>query len=211
MRPFLICLLAGLTAAPLALAQPYKGYHPAAPVDPDWPCDQLLVPKLSAASYWAATIPAKAADNWRDNDSYSAMVTNIVNRDTPEAKALATARAYIAHQPKAKRAAAAAALFGAAVDEANDERDEVINHLDDLSRRQKNLSDTIQTIENKITAIPATATGTQAQLRAELVGERDLRIQGFQDTQHTISYACAVPGDYDRRLGALARALQGNQ
>ena len=210
MRPFLLCLLAGLAAAPAAWAQPYQGYHPTTPSDPDWPCDQPLVPKLSAGSYWAASIPAKAPANWRDNDSYSQMIETIINRDTPNDKALAMARAYLNKQPKAKRAAAAAALFGAAVDEANDERDEVINRLDDLSRRQKNLSAVIETIENKINAIPATATGAEAQMRSELTGDRDLRVQGFQDTQHAIVYACAVPGDYDRRLGALARLLQGS-
>lgn len=210
MRLFLPCLLTALTLAAAAHAQPYKGYHPTTLTDPDWPCDQTLVPKLSAASYWAGTIPATPQPNWRDNSTYSRMVETIVNRDTPEDQALSQARAYIRRQPASQRAHAAAALFGAAVAEANDQRDQVITRLDDLSRRQKNLSATIDQIEAKLAAIPANATGDQAELRTELTGDRDLRIQGFQDTQHAMTFACAVPGDYDRRLGALARTLQGN-
>ncbi len=208
MRPFLPCLLTALTISLAAHAQPYKGYRPTTPTDPDWPCDQLLVPKLSAGSYWAGTIPAVPQPNWRDDPSYSRMVETLADRATPDDQAVKLAVTYIRHQPVKQRARAAAALFGAVVVEANDQRDLVITRLDELSRRQKNLSATIDRIEAKLAAIPATATGDQAQLRTELTGDRDLRIQGFQDTQHSITFACAVPGDYDRRLGALARALQ---
>jgi hypothetical protein len=190
-----------LTAATLLAGPP--GHAQPKPADPDWPCQQLLVPKLSAGSYWAGTTEPKADPDWRDSDSTTHLIETIVSRDTSDAKAVALATATVRHATPGRRATTAAELFGDVVEEANAERDEIISHIDQLSRRQQNLGQTIDRINGQIAKTPTTSPDY-----ADLVGQRDFNIQTFQDAQHTIRYACDAPASYDRRLGLIARALQ---
>lgn len=173
------------------------------PPDPDWPCQQLLVPTLSAGSYWDGPAVRTGDTSWRDDPKMTELVENVVNRDTPDSEAAADLTHYAASIPKSRRAAALTRLYGFIVDEANDERSQVIDRIDNLSRRQQALSKTIDDINRQIAALPATAP------HEDLLGQRDFNIQTFQDAQHTVHYACEVPGMFDQRLGLAARTLLG--
>ncbi len=180
--------------------------QPAAP-DPDWPCQQHLIPTLQAGSYW--TGPAVKTDDysWHDDEKLTALVENAVDRDTPDDEAKAALAAYSDAIPQDQRTTALPRLFGALVNETNDERGLVIARIQAIAHRQHELGDVIAKLSDKAEAIPASATGDAATRRADLAGERDLDTSAFQATQHTIRYACEIPGVFDRRLGAFARVL----
>lgn len=191
-------------AAPMAAAQP-------APADPDWPCQQRLIPHLSAGSYWAGGAAPAAPADWRNNQKLTDLVSQVTDRDTPDDEAVADLAGYMKTIPSGRRHAAAGPLFGAIVDQANDSRDTVVDRIDMLSRRQKMLGDLIASIDKQVSAVPANAVGAVAEQRTDLAGQRDFNITAFQDAQRTMRYACDVPAAYDRRLGILARALQKNK
>ena len=174
------------------------------PPDPDWPCQQTLVPKLRAGSYWASGVVPTGDYSWHDNEKLTQLIETVVDRDTPDSEVQADLAAYLKGAPKTDRAR----LFGYIVDEANDERQLVIGRIEELSRRQRGLDDTIGSISKQIDAIPANATGAAAGQRTDLLGQRDFNIRTFQEAQHTMQYACEVPGAFDRRLGLIARTLE---
>ncbi len=186
-------------AAGLLLA---GGAHAQVPgQNPDWPCAQRLVEVLEAGSYW--TGPVAGNPDWRNDEPLFTLVTELVDRDTPDADGLAKLGSYADAVPPGQRAARLPALFGALVDQTNDQRAALIARLEQLGRRQRGMGDTIAAISTRIDAMSATDPS-----RNDLVGERDFDVRAFQETQHTMRYACEAPPAMERRLGLYARALQ---
>jgi len=169
--------------------------------NPDWPCAARLVVTLEPGSYWNGPVPLHTG--WRDDETVSALVTDIVDRDTPESDAMGKLGAYMATIPPDKRAAALPALFSAIVDQTNDERSILITRIEKLGHRQRGMGDTIGKLSNQVDA-----TAESDARKPDLVGERDFDIRVFQETQHTMRYACEAPANMERRLGAFARVLQ---
>jgi hypothetical protein len=169
------------------------------PQNPDWPCVQRLVPKLEPGSYWAGP-PVPASTGWRDDQATYAIVTDVTDRDITDAEAQAKLKAYVETLPADQRTQKAPALFGAIVDQTNDERGMLIDRIEQLARRQRALSDTISDLSARIDKTPPDK-------QADLTGERDLTIRAFQEVQRTMRYACEAPGNMERRLGLLARTL----
>jgi hypothetical protein len=186
--PFLVLL------APPAFAQ-IPGQNP------DWPCAQRLVETLSPGAYWNG--PVTPDPNWRNDQAVFDLVTDIVDRDTQEADAVAKLTTYAATLPPEARAKRLPALFAALVEQTNDQRTPLIQRLEQLGRRQRGMGETIAAISNRIDATPAADPH-----RDDLVGERDFDVRAFQQTQHTMRYACEAPPAMERRLGAFARVLQ---
>jgi hypothetical protein len=196
MHTRILLLAAGLIAVGHMAHAQYPGQ------DPDWPCAQRLVPTLTAGSYWNGTVPQHTA--WRDDDKLFPLVTNIVSRDTADADALAQLDSYADSIPPGQRATAYPALFGAIVDQTNDERTLLVNRIKQLGLRQRRMGDVVAKISTQVDQVPATDPR-----HTDLAGERDFDIQAFQETQHTMRYACEAPAAMERRLGVFARVLQG--
>ena len=169
--------------------------------NPDWPCAQRLVETLSPGSYWSG--PAVADPDWRNDEAVFTLVTDIVDRDTPDGEGLAKLNAYADGLQPTQRAAKLPALFTAIVDQTNDQRTPLIRRLEQLGRRQRGMGNTIAEISTRIDLLPANDAHHD-----DLVGERDFDVRAFQETQHTMRYACEAPSTLERRLGAYARALQ---
>jgi len=172
------------------------------PQDPDWPCFQRLVPKLEPGSYWAGP-PVPPATGWRDDPAVMEIVTDVTDRDMTDEAAATKLKAYLDALPAGKPANKAF-LFGAIVDQTNDERGDLIGRIEQLARRQRALSDTISDLSAKADAAPADK-------RDDLNGQRDLTIRAFQEVQRTMRYACEAPANMDRRLGVLARVLSSGK
>jgi hypothetical protein len=190
-----------LAALPLALA-----LHAASAQipgqNPDWPCAQRLVETLEPGSYWSGP-PVPPHADWRDDDKIFPLATEIVDRDTPEADAMAKLNAYADTIPQDKRAHDIPFLFGALVDQTNDQRSILIKRIEQLGHRQREMGDVISKISNQVDASSATDPGHD-----DLVGKRDFNIRVFKETQFTMRYACEAPANMERRLGAFAKALE---
>ncbi len=198
-RSFLVFVLT------LALAANAVAAPPAA--DPDWPCQQRLVPHLSPATYWTGPAPPAGVD-WHADPKLSALIEAISPRDVPTEDGIAKLTAFAQSLPAAERAKSVSLAFTALVEQTNEERDGVIARLKSLGARQRSLAKRIESDEAALQAIPADASGDQAAERAGITERHDLLVRSYHDIGETIRYACQVPSDLDARLGAYARALQ---
>ena len=198
-RSFLVFVLT------LALAANAVAAPPAA--DPDWPCQQRLVPHLSPATYWTGPAPPAGVD-WHADPKLSALIEAISPRDVPTEDGIAKLTAFAQSLPAAERAKSVSLAFTALVEQTNEERDAVIARLKSLGARQRSLAKRIESDEAALQAIPADASGDQAAERAGITERHDLLVRSYHDIGETIRYACQVPSDLDARLGAYARALQ---
>ncbi len=169
--------------------------------NPNWLCAQRLVETLEPGSYWAGPpIPPHA--DWRDNEAIFNLANEIVDRDTPDADALKKLADYADAIPADQRATAYPYLFGALVDQTNDQRQILVRRIERLGHRQNEMGLVISDLDNKVDATPDSNPD-----RADLVGKRDFDIRVFRETQFTMRYACEAPANMERRLGAFARVL----
>jgi hypothetical protein len=105
--------------------------------------------------------------------------------------------------PTGQRATVLPLLFGAIVDQTNDERTLLIQRIEELGLRQRRMGDVVGKISTQVDETPASDPS-----HSDLAGERDFDIRAFQQTQHTMRYACEAPVAMERRLGVFARDLQ---
>ncbi len=169
--------------------------------NPDWPCAQRLVDVLEPGSYWNGP-PVPPHATWRDDEALFTLASDIVDRDTPDADALKKLAAYADAVPAADRAQKYPYVFGALVDQTNDQRAILIGRIEKMGHRQNEMGEVIRTLSTQVEATPASDPA-----RADLVGKRDFDIAAFREAQFTMRYACEAPANMDRRLGAFARAL----
>jgi hypothetical protein len=169
--------------------------------DPDWPCQQALVPVLSAGMLWSGPSLTEAGD-WHADPAAVALVQRIAPRDVPVEEGEAAINAFIATLG-ADKAAHVTRVFAGLLDETNRERGEVIDRLKDLAQRQRSLAGLIDRLTSELDAAPP----GDDPARADLQQRFDFTSRSYAELQRTMRYACEVPRTLDARLGAYAHAL----
>ncbi|MBB6253722.1 hypothetical protein [Nitrospirillum iridis] len=200
----LIPMTAVLLLATAAHAAPLAGPDQA---NPDWPCKQRLVPRLTGATYWSGPPLPEHAD-WRADKRVAAVVQAVAPREVPADEGEKQLTRFADTVPKGQRAALYPKAFAGIVEEVNRQRGVVITHIQDLARRQRDIGDLVSKATNELQAIPPdTAAPDKQQQRAEIVERRGYLIRNFEEVERTLRYACEVPVDLEARLGGYARVL----
>lgn len=174
--------------------------------DPNWPCQQRLVPRLSAAAYWNGPSLDKIGD-WHADPEVADLVGRLAPRQVSTEEGLKEIAAF-ARSLSGDRQRRLALAFDGLLDESNRERADLIVKLKEIGRHQRELADLVTRLATELDAIPANATGAAAAKRTDLEQRHDFTARNFEEIQHTIRYACEAPIALDARLGAWARALQ---
>jgi len=193
-------LLGTLAIALIAAAAPYTE-------DPDWPCQQRLVPRLAPAAYWNG--PLDVQGDWRADPEVATLVQHIAPRRVTAEEGLAAIAAF-AKTVSGDRAHRLALAFQGLLDETNQERADLIGRLKQIGRRQRELAELAARLASELDSTPPDATGEAAAKRTDLQQRHDLTVRNFEEVQRTIRYACEAPVRLDARLGAWARALQSS-
>jgi hypothetical protein len=173
--------------------------------DPEWPCQQRLVPKLTAAAYWNG--PLDMRGNWQADPEIAELVHHLAPRrvTTEEGLAAITNFANAASEDRPHRLALA---FRGLLEETDRERAGLIEQLTQMGRRQRELADLVVRLADELDAVPPNASAEVAEKRVDLQQRHDFTARNFEEIQRTIRFACETPVELDARLGAWARALQ---
>jgi hypothetical protein len=174
--------------------------------DPDWPCQQRLVQKLTAAAYWSG--PAlEGLGDWRADPAVADLVRRLAPRRVSTQEGLSEIAAFV-RRVSNDRPRRLALVFRGLLEETDRERAGLIEELKEIGRRQRGLADLVARLATELTAIPPDARGETAAKRIDLQQRHDFTARNFEEIQRTIRYACETPVELDARLGAWARALQ---
>jgi hypothetical protein len=173
--------------------------------DPDWPCQQRLVPKLTLAAYWNG--PVDEQGDWRDDPEVAALVRELAPRQVSTERGLARI-AVFARSASGDHPHRLALAFRGLLEETDRERADLIERLKQIGRRQHELAELAAQLASELDAIPPDATGEAAAKRIDLQQRHDFTARNFEEVQRTIRYACEAPVTLDARLGAWARAFQ---
>lgn len=182
-------LLLALLLPAVAAAQPKA--------DPDWPCVQRLVPRLTAGALW----PEVGEGDWRAEPAVASLVARIVPRGVEEPEGVAAIRDFAAPLGVDTRRRLLPLAFAGALEETNAQRGQVIEQLRRFARRQRDLAERVRGLEAELRAAPPEA-------REELAQRHFFAAKAYTDAERTLRYACEAPVRLEARLGAYTRALR---
>jgi hypothetical protein len=169
--------------------------------DPDWPCQERLVPRLAAATYWNGALDMQG--DWHADPEVADFVRRLAPRRVTTQEGLAEIDAF-AKTGRANRSHRLALVFRGLLEETDRERADLIEKLKQIGRRQRELAELVAQLAEELRSLPA---GADAE-RVDLQQRHDFTARNFDEVQRTIRYACEAPVVLDARLGAWARALQ---
>ncbi len=193
-----------LTTAMLGAAM-----HLAAAADPrypDWPCVQAKVPELSIAAVWDGPSTEQAQQVWQDDPTIGNLVARLAARRIPMEEAQKNIEDFLAAAGAAK-AERGVLLFAGLFETLNHQRSEVMNGLERLQRRQKELADRIKAEVASLRELQDKSEQDQAKID-ELNSGIEWSTRIYDDRRKSVSYACEVPVIIERRLFALGRTIR---
>jgi hypothetical protein len=196
----IIALVAGFLAALNAHSAPPPAQ------DPDWPCQQRLVPHLAAAAYWNGP-PLESLGDWRADPEIAGLVRRVAPRRVSTQEGLSEISAFV-RSVTTDRPRRLALAFRGLLEETDRERAGLIEALKEIGRRQRDLADLVARLATELNAIPSDGRDEAAAKRIDLQQRHNFTARNFEEIQRTIRYACETPVELDARLGAWARALQ---
>lgn len=187
----------------LALASPAVAVDPRYP---DWPCHQIKVPQLSLAAVWAGPPLDDVGNAWEREPELRSLVERVAARRTPLEEAEKAIAEFITGDAAVRQHRGRLVMAGLfSIMDA--ERNQVMNGIERFARRQKDFADKIRKETADIRAFEDAPGHDPAKLQ-QLTDAITWDTRIFEDQRRTVSYVCEVPTAIERRLFALARAIQ---
>src|SRR5262249_7431720 len=199
MRRIKILLLAAAAGAAWSAA------HAADPRYPDWPCAQAKVPELSVAAMWAGPPSDAVGDAWKSDAKVRELVARLAVRRTPLEDAEKAAEDFIVASG-ADKTEKAKLLFAGLFQELNQQRTEVMDGIDRITKKEKELAEEIRTDRAALGEAQDAAPPDQQKIH-DLTSRLEWGTRIYEDRRKTIRYVCEVPTTIERRLFALGRAI----
>jgi hypothetical protein len=198
--PIAIALMAALAFEATAVAQQNSARKKL-----DWPCQQILVERVSAAAVWSGP----AIDNvaWKSDSAVATLVAQLAARRTPleDAERLI---ANFAQTQGANKSNKLTAVFAGVFEALNDERTQVIEGLLRFGAKQRELAETIRAERPASQTSTSAAAANQVPDAAAQKLEWDMRV--FDERRQSIAFVCESPTLIEQRLYALAKILERN-
>jgi hypothetical protein len=196
----------GFAAAVAICASAASVSRAADPRYPDWPCVQAKVPEVSVAAVWDGPPIEAVADTWQDDPGIKDLVARLAARRTTIEEARKSIAEFLTGDAAAK-ADKGRLLFAGLFETLNNERSEIMNGLERLTRSEKALAEQIKSDTLALHELQDQAKPDQARID-ELANRIEWSTRIFEDRRKSIRYACEVPVIIEKRLFALSRAIQ---
>jgi hypothetical protein len=171
----------------------------------DWPCVQVFVPTLSAATIWAGPPVDDYLKTWTENRDVAAVATRAVSRSVPDDEAAQAVDSF-AEGVKGDREETLTMLFAGIFDEANRTRSKAVEGIRRFARAQqeqlRNINATIAELDRARAESPQDAAKIK-ELTEQLAWQRRI----IEERQRSLGALCEQPVIIERRLGTLARTI----
>jgi hypothetical protein len=175
--------------------------------DANWPCEQVLVPEVSAAVVWDGPSVDDLGASWREVPEVAELVARISEPHADQASSERAIAGFAAGLKDEDREGMLTLLFAGVLETLNADRAMLIRGIHrysrDQERRARALDDDLQEMIRLEQEPGEEATQRLADLRERITWEQRV----FDDREKSIRFLCARPVAVEQRLGALARAI----
>ena len=173
---------------------------------PDWPCVQAKVPEISVAAIWAGPPIDDVEKAWESDAAVKELISRLAPRRVPIENAQRRIAEFIAGNP-VEREQKGKLLFAGLLDRLNRERSEVMDGIERLGRRMRDVAEHIRTDISELQKLQNAANPDKTKLQ-EISTRVEWNTRIFDDRRKTMRYVCEVPTLIEQRLFALSRAVQ---
>ena len=176
--------------------------------DPDWPCEQRLVPSLAAAQMWRGPVVEGVAKDVPLDPSLVPLAPRLADRSAGLEGLRGETGAAVARVPGEARAQQLALLFDTVLVRINEMRTNEINGVRRFAVKQRDLARRITTETRELAAADpdGTRVATDVALQERATAQLwDRRV--FDERQRSLRTLCAQPVLLDQRAFAVARML----
>ncbi len=171
--------------------------------DPDWPCIQVLVPEISAASIWDGPSIEEIADPGIFRPHARELVSAVVEKHEPLTESQLDK--YIARFDADQRNAALTFLFNSLLDSFNSKRHGQIKSIKLYTKTQIKSARVIERLmEQKVELENRQASAEQL---AEVESQLHWQKRMFKEREKSFDYLCELPQEIAQQAGEAARAI----
>jgi septal ring factor EnvC (AmiA/AmiB activator) len=178
---------------------------PALAADPDWPCQQRLVPEIAAGMIWSGP-PLASVAGGADDPQIRHLAAELAARRTPLEQATAEIDQFARGLPAGQKKEQLTRLFAETLAIVNRDRSSIVGGIRKYARNQQALAERISAANDQLAALA----GDRIQERDALVAQRDWDMRIYGDRRTSLSYLCEQPVLLEQRAYALARAIAGH-
>ena len=173
---------------------------------PDWPCNQIKVPEISAAAVWWGPSIDDVGDAWERDPVTRELVARLAARRTPLEEAQKMLSDFITGSA-AERQQKAKLVFAGLFASLNRERSQVMDGIERFFRQQKAFAEKTRSEVARLRELQDATDHDQSRID-ELANQVTWDTRIFEERRKTISYACEVPVLIEQRLFALAHMIE---
>ncbi len=178
--------------------------------NPDWPCVQRKVEKLTSAQLWDGP-PVDDLTKWWEDREVGALVRLVVSRRVPMETAEEEIQKFAETMPEGpERDKRLTLLFAGVLDETNKVRSSVVTGIERFQRRQVARSKRLQEQSSKIADLRRRAAkGEDVAGQVGALQEKyDWNARVFKERQDNIPLACEIPVEIEQRAFAIGRTIR---
>lgn len=171
--------------------------------DPDWPCIQVLVPEISAASIWDGPSTEELQDAEKFQHQTREMVFAVVERLEPLTESQLDQ--YIAQFETDQHNAALTYLFKSFLDSFNDKRHHQVVTIKRYTRSQVKSAESIEDLMNQKADLEAqqNVAGKLEEVESKLHWQKRM----FKEREQSFRYLCELPQEIAQQAGEVARMI----
>lgn len=173
----------------------------------DWPCQQALVPEISAAVVWDG--PTVAGLDWRADPAVAAVVERILPASVDQTTVERALDGLLAARPPAQHDQALTLVFAGVLERLNRDRGQLIAGIQRYARDQSRRAESISRSLDEMVRLERESAEPAATEARDLKAGLELQERAFDDRERAIQYLCHRPVVIEERLGLLARTISG--
>ena len=175
--------------------------------DPEWPCIQVLVPKIVLAVLWPQPVDPAAVGDWHKDAALTELATrlsDIGNLGETERRLIA---AFVEATPPAASSERLNKLAYGIVELSNQRRDRYIRGIKAYTRQQISIAKQIEASLNRLAELEANPEAENAGNRAEIVETLHWHQRVYDQRENAIQSLCEQPVELEETLSSVLREL----
>ena len=171
--------------------------------DPNWPCIQVLVPEISAASIWDGPSTDDLKKDKRFSDASRKIVTAVIDNDSPLTEQQLDD--YVNEVGKEHQNASLSYLFNEFLKRFNAKRKGQIKNIKRYTKSQHVSAKSIENLIDQIAQLQDQPDQVEQlqQLDSQLFWQKRM----FNEREKTFEYLCELPQQVVQQAGQLARMI----
>lgn len=175
--------------------------------NPDWPCEQILVPEVPAAVVWAGPSIEGLEAAWRQDAAIEALVQRLSAPDYDADAADAEIAAFADAQAPADKNHKLTLLFAGVLQSLNDARDKQLSGIMRYARGQAARADRLSEELDEMVRLQDDPSAEAQERFALMSKEMELKQRIFDEREMFIQHLCTRPMVIEQKLGVLARTI----